>query len=48
MPSPELPELLDLASISLAKLAPDPVLNFHDQHRGAFDIKCSASLVGHG
>ena len=28
--------------------APDLVLNLHGRHRSAGEIKCSASLVGHG
>ena len=30
------------------ELVPDLVLNFHGRHRSSAEIKCSASLVGHG
>lgn len=34
--------------LRLSELVPDLVLNIHGRHRSAADIKCSASLEGHG
>ena len=42
-------ELGDMMNrLRLGELVPDLVLNIHDRHRSAAEIKCPASLVGHG